>query len=246
MANSPHLNDTVFISCVGIPELDEQDTALYFTKVVNEVVGKVKVGLPKGAVSGWIHKTRVHKAVGMLLVEVGDFVSEAATLDPLAKSITQFCRLIVPDDYIRFIKVRSLAELKVYWDQNHGAYQYVILIAHGEKGVVCTALDGCKPPGDWCAVFEGTGVDPKNFLFSVCMAGHSAFASKFSNSPVCNYYIGPYQSVNSAISSQFIQSFFSFRFVGGQKEDTAFRNGRKATADGTSFRLWRAGKLDMK
>lgn len=246
MPKPPHLNDSVFVSCMGIPQLDEQDTALYLTKVVEETDGQVKVDLPNGEVSNRIHKTRVHQAVGMLTVEVGDFVSEAATLDPLAKSIVQFCRLLVPDDYIRFIKVRSLAELKSYWEKNHGAYQYVILIAHGDKGVVCTAMDGCKPAADWRAVFEVPDVAPKNFLFSVCKAGDSAFARGFSKSPACSYYIGPYQSVNSAISSQFIQSFFSFRFVGGQKEDTAFRNGRKATADGTSFRLWRNGKLDMK
>lgn len=246
MCKPPHLNDAVFISCFGIDELDEQDTALYRTKVVEESVGQVKVDLPKGAVSKWIHKTRVHRAVGMLLIEIGDFVTEAATLDPLAKSITQFCRLIVPDDYIRFVKVRSLAEIKSYWDSNHGAYQYVILIAHGDKGVVCTAMDGRKPASAWRAVFEGADVVAKNFLFSVCKAGDSAFARDFSKSPVCNYYIGPYQSVKPAISSQFIQSFVSFRFVGGQKENTAFRNGRKATADGTSFRLWRGGKLNMK
>jgi hypothetical protein len=112
MATAPHINDDVFVSCAGIPELETYETALYRARVVEESDRQIKVSLPGGAVSKFIHKSRAHARVGTLIFELGDFDSEAPTLDPLAKSITQFCRLLVPDDYIRFIKVRSMAECR--------------------------------------------------------------------------------------------------------------------------------------
>jgi hypothetical protein len=82
MPTAPNLHDHVFVSCAGIPELESYETALYRTTVVEERERTIRVHLPGGAVSRFIHKTRAHAKVGMLVLEIGDFISEAPTLDP--------------------------------------------------------------------------------------------------------------------------------------------------------------------
>ncbi|PND54337.1 hypothetical protein CRM90_28405 [Mycobacterium sp. ENV421] len=53
--------------------------------------------------------------LGFVLVRIGDFLTEATLLDPLAKSVLQYLRLMLPDDLITFLKVRTLNELQEWW-----------------------------------------------------------------------------------------------------------------------------------
>ncbi|MDQ3434530.1 MAG: hypothetical protein M3481_07615, partial [Actinomycetota bacterium] len=54
-----------------------------------------------------VHDSRI----GFLIIRVGDLVTESALLDPLAKSVLQFLRLLVPDDHVRLVNVRTMSEL---------------------------------------------------------------------------------------------------------------------------------------
>ncbi|HEY7959682.1 MAG TPA: hypothetical protein VID20_06440, partial [Sphingomicrobium sp.] len=81
-------------------------------------------------VSEWIATSKCHRNIGLLIFCIGDLETETALLDPLYKSVTQFCRLLAPDDHLRFYKIRSVEELRTIWAREHAAYSHVVLIGH--------------------------------------------------------------------------------------------------------------------
>jgi hypothetical protein len=89
---------------------------------------KIDVG---GGATELIASSLCHRNIGVLLLSIGDLETENTLLDPLSKSILQFCRLLVSDDFIHAYKVRSLNEISVLWGKSHRAYSHVILVGHG-------------------------------------------------------------------------------------------------------------------
>jgi hypothetical protein len=245
MANKLKVGETVYVPCVAFPELMENETALYKTKVLSlsPNARSVNVQLPHGAVSTPIGVGRVHRDVGILIIEIGDFISEAATLDPLAKSVLQFCRLLVPDDHLRLLKVRSIFELEMFWKINHAAYSHVILIGHGDKDVIPFALEGDAEVLDWESTLGSAKTLPKVFVSLACKTGFKSFGGEFSKLKFCKDFMGPFQSVHSAVASQFCQSFLTFHFLDGKTTKIAFNLASKNVPNGVSFRLWHNGKL---
>jgi hypothetical protein len=243
MANALKENDTVYVPCSAFIELERHDTALYKTQVASVNKSSVSVKLPGGVISEYIGTSRVHSDVGILLIEIGDFESEAATLDPLAKSVLQFCRLLVPDDQLRSVKVRSLIELKKFWDQNHGAYSHVILIGHGDRSSLMFAVDGDVPVPNLAATFNVKKAKPKLFISLACETGYQSFGGEFSKEPICKDLLGPFHSVHGAVASQFCQTFLTSHFLDGRTTKVAFNHARACVPGGISFRLWHNGNM---
>jgi hypothetical protein len=133
VANNLNINDKVYVPSSRISELNNHPVALYKTTVVDSANCKVKVSLPKGGVTGWIGAGLVHRDVGVLIITIGDYETETGLLDPLAKSVLQFCRLLVPDDQVWAFKLRGINELKIFWSRDQAAYSHVVLIAHGRQ-----------------------------------------------------------------------------------------------------------------
>ena len=115
MSGKLQVGETIYVPCSRIEALIDRGVSLYRTKVVEVEGQRAKVDLPGGKTSEWIGFPLLHRNVGILIVNVGDFYSEHNLLDPLAKSVGQFCRLLVPEDQIRQVRVRSLAELENFW-----------------------------------------------------------------------------------------------------------------------------------
>ena len=132
----------VYVPCMLVPELKDQNTALYRTKISSVAGNSASVELPTGIVSAPIGVSRLHSDVGILIISIGDFISESALLDPLTKSVLQFCRLLVPDDQVFAVKVRSVAELQKYWSKNQAAYTHIVLVGHGDKDGLGFGVDG--------------------------------------------------------------------------------------------------------
>ena len=131
MAKNLSLNDTVYVPRCCVSGLEGAGVALCKRSVLELDGKKVRVQLHNGDASEWVGSSLVHKEVGILVVNIGDFETEDILLDPLAKSVAQFCRLLVPDDQIRSIRVRSLDELKQFWVKEQAAYSHVIWVGHG-------------------------------------------------------------------------------------------------------------------
>ncbi len=243
MANALKIGDTVYVPCSALPELLEHDTALYKTKVVSLVKKSITIKLPDGTESAKIGSSRVHRDVGLLLIEIGDFLTEASTLDPLAKSVLQFCRLLVPDDQVRQVKVRSKAELQQFWEKNEGAYSHVILVGHGDKELLAFAVDGDVKVPDVAATFKKRKARPKLFISLACKTGFQSFGGELSKEAICKDFIGPFHSVHSAVASQFCQTFLTSHFLDGKSTKVAFNHARDCVPGGVSFRLWHKGTM---
>lgn len=201
MAKSLKVGDTVYIPCSVCEALIDHDTALYRTEVRSIDRRSVTIKLPDGTASPKIGASRVHRDVGILLIAIGDFMTEAATLDPLAKSVLQFCRLLVPDDQVRTIKVRSVAELKKFWKKNEGAYSHVILVGHGDRDLLGFAVDGDVKVPELANTFRKKGARAKLFISLACKTGFQSFGGEFSRETICKDFLGPFHSVHSAVAS---------------------------------------------
>lgn len=243
MANKFKVNDIVYVPCSAFLELNEYDTALYRTTVLSTTKNSISVKLPDGSASPNIGVSRVHRDVGILLIEIGDFISESATLDPLAKSVLQFCRLLVPDDQLRTIKVRGRTELRKFWEVNQGAFSHVILVGHGDQDLLAFAVDGDVKTADVAATFKVRKAKPKLFVSLACKTGFKAFGGEFSKEAICRDFLEPFHSVHGAVASQFCQTFFASHFLDGKTVKVAFNHAREAVPGGVSFRLWHKGAL---
>jgi hypothetical protein len=244
VAKNLNVGDRVYIPCAHLQGLPEQPSALYRTEVAEVGPRSIRVNLPAGAVSDWIGNGLAHKDVGILIVTIGDYQTELTLLDPLAKSVLQFCRLLVPDDQLRSLKVRSIAEFRRFWGDVQAAFSHVILIAHGRKNGIRFGDDWINPD-ELDNVLRVWGASPKLFISLGCQTGYQEFAGALSRQAICGSAIAPFQSVHGAVASQFCQSFLTSHFIEGKSIGVAFKKARTSVVGGASFRLWKSGGLEL-
>ncbi len=236
-------NDKIFVPASRIPGLEGHPSAFYKTRVVEVRNRKVKVNLQGETVSDWIGTGLCQKNVGILVFTIGDLETETGLLDPLAKSVLQYCRLLVPDDYLLLYKVRSLAELKCIWIKNQAAYSHVIVVGHGSPDGIKFSVDGWVKSDALETTLKIHGAPKKVFISLCCQTGYKAIGGKLSKMPICSHFIGPFHSVHGAVASQFVQTFLAFHLLEGESIGVAFKHARKYTPGSTSFRLWTNGNL---
>src|SRR5687767_8985654 len=120
----------VYVPAACLPDPDSQAYALVRRKVLKQAKRSVTVDIGEGE-SVSVGSMRVHdRRLGFLVLKVGDFATEDTLLDPLAKSVVQFLRLLLSDSHVRGLSVRTLDELDAFWGSNHNAYSHVVLIGH--------------------------------------------------------------------------------------------------------------------
>lgn len=184
-------------------------------------------------------------SLGFLVLRVGDFGSEATLLDPLAKSVLQFLRLLVPDNDVRAVSLRTLAELDEHWTSHHAGTSHVILVGHGSTDSVLFVGDGPVTGSELAARLASLApaTPPKVFLSLACLTGHAAFAKPFSKSPVCRDLIAPFHSIHGAAASQFCQSLLAEHLLAGRELPYAHARAATSVVGGVSFRRWRHGSI---
>src|SRR5262245_43992415 len=69
-----------------------------------------------------IASSLLHESVGVCIVRIGDFQSEHTVMDPICKSLLNFLRIVLPDDCIKFVGLRTLAELEEVFEREASAY----------------------------------------------------------------------------------------------------------------------------
>ena len=237
------VGDRVYVPCMLVPQLIDQGTALYRTKVASRAGNSACVELPGGATSQPIGVSRLHSDVGILIINIGDFLSETSLLDPLSKSVLQFCRLLVPDDQVASVKVRSVAELRAYWLKNHRAYTHIVLIGHGDKDGLGFGVDGDVDMDGLESLFKYRGAKPKSFISLCCKTGYADFGKTFSSFAVCKTFAAPFNSVHGATASQFCQTMLTWSLLEGRTTTVAFKSARSSVPGAVSFRLWKNGEL---
>jgi hypothetical protein len=186
----------------------------------------------------------VHKSsLGFLVLQVGDFCTEATLLNPLGKSVLQFMRLLVPDPDLRSVSLRTIAELREHWAAYHAATSHVILIGHGSGTGLTFVGDGHVVAAEIARHLEEAAgpTSPKSFVSLACLTGRTAFGRPFSKNPICRDYIAPFQSVHGAAASQFVQSLFTEHLLDGVEIPYAYDRVAKDLVGARRFRRWRDG-----
>lgn len=239
MTRNLRQGDTVYVPCSKFSELEAYPTAFYQTRVVEIENRSIKVNLPNQIVSDFFGMSLAHPNIGLMIISIGDFETEETLLNPLSKSILQYARLLMPDDTIRHIKLRSLAELKTIWRQDQEAYSHIVFIGHGKPDGIKFGVDG------WVSaetlnteVIRVWGGSKKTIISLCCKTGYKSFGGAVSSFPQCNYFLGHYHSVHGAVASQFCQTFLAYHLLEGKTVVVAFKKARETVPGSTSFRLW--------
>lgn len=243
MASNIQIGDEVYVCRSRLPTVNDQTKAFYKTQVVGRQDRSVSVRLPDGTNSSFVSTKFVHHRVGVAVLAFGDFASEGTLLDPLAKTVLQYCRLLFgDDDYVRFIKLRTAAELNLVCDQRQlSPYDHIIILGHGAKGgSLCGAL-GNIPAEALRTTFEQHNPLPWDFSFLCCYLGRNAFAQTFSASPACKSLVAPFNAVHGAVSAQFVQTYLIKLLLEGETTAVAHRHASASTPPKSQFRLWRNG-----
>ena len=238
MATGLAVGDTVYVPCSRVRGLENTGVSLYRSEVVEVSHSRVRVGVQDGSTSDWIGASLVHKSVGILVLRIGDFETEQTLLDPLAKSVTQFCRLLLPDDQVRAVRVRSLDELQQLWQREQAAYSHVIWIGHGSEAGINFGVGGWVDAETLGRTLRVYGAPRKIYISLCCKTGYKSFGSALSRTTMCNRFLGPFHSVEGAVASQFCQTFLASHLLEGRTVGVAFRKARGSVPGSTSFRLW--------
>ncbi|MGA3824804.1 MULTISPECIES: hypothetical protein [Pseudomonas] len=237
------IGEKVFVPCSRIKGMDDLPSVFWPTTVRSVKGRSITVDLRGGVESEEIGSSLCHKNLGLLILTVGDLKTEPTLLDPLAKSILQYCRLLVPDDYIRAYKIRSLEELKTVWSTEQDNCSHLIIIGHGSQAGIDFANNGwCNPAQIEDAI--GPLKSLKKVAISLCCkTGYKSVGGKLSDIDVFSHFIAPFHSVHGAVASQFTQSFLAFHLLEGETTKVAFKHASNSTPGSISFRLWEKGKL---
>lgn len=237
------VGESVYVPASRFEGMEDLSSVVWRTQVVDAEPAKVKIQLRDGTVSEWIGSSLCHRNIGILILTLGDLSTEDTLLDPLAKSVLQYCRLLVPDDQVKAYKIRSLRELTSIWGKEHALYSHVIFVGHGSANGFCFSNDGWANPEQLQRALHKRGALKKVFISLCCQTGFQAVGGVLSKMALCSEFIAPFHSVHGAIASQFAQTFLAFHLLQGETTGVAFKHARENTPGSTSFRLWRKGRL---
>lgn len=243
MARNIQNGDDVYVCRSRLPTVNDQSKAFFKTTVVARQDRSVSVRLPNGANSDFISTKFVHHRVGVAILALGDFQSESTLLDPLAKTVLQFCRLLFgDDDYVRFLKIRTDQELELLCQSRQlTPYEHIVIIGHGGKdGAICGAISDIAV-SRLREILEINNPAPWDFSFLCCYLGRKAFGDVFSKSQICKSMVAPYNAVHGANSAQFVQTYLVKLLLEGETIAVAHRHASDSTPKGSKFRLWRGG-----
>jgi len=236
------IGDQVYVRRSLLDLEDDDISPFYRTTIRVRQDRSVQVDKPDGNLSGRIATSKVATNFGVLIIRIGDF-NEDGLLDPLAKSVLHYCRMLLPGDSVRLIELRTEAELITLWQMLHGMCEQVVLVGHGDAGGFLFGNENVAP-AQLAEIFSAPNPTPKEFISLGCQTGKAEFGKVFSAAPCASEFIAPFHSVHGCIASLFTQTYLSERLLGSYSAKVAFRHARDDLLGAVSFRLWRNGNLE--
>ncbi|MFG1271671.1 hypothetical protein [Xanthobacter flavus] len=235
------IGDQVFVAR-SVLKLDANDISPFYRTVVRARKNRsVQVDMPGG---GWSHSISTSKLIrnfGVLIIRIGDF-NEDGLLDPLAKSILHYCRMLLPGDSVRLIELRTEGELATFWDTHHGMCRQVVIVGHGAPSGFLFGTTNVTPQR-LVQIFDAPNPTKKEFISLGCETGYMQFGKIFSQARCVSHFIGPFHSVHGCVASLFTQTYFNERLIACRSERVAFKHARSNLKGAASFRLWENGNL---
>lgn len=223
---------------------DEYPFSMASTTIREITRRSVKVDLRDGSLSDDIPLSIVRKKLGILIIEIGDYKTEETLLTPLKKSILQFTRLLLSDDYIKSYTIRTPGELKHIWTAQHIVTSHLILVGHGNAQSILFGEDTNIKADELIKLLsteQGIG-EAKQIISLCCKTGSKTFGGTISGNPNIESFIGPASSVHGAIASQFCQSYLTYLFLQGYVSSTAYEYAKAANPGTSDFAFWRKTK----
>lgn len=193
------IGDQVYVprSVLG---LDDDGVSPFFrTTIRSRNDRSVEVDLPDGALSTHVATSKLAKNFGVLVVRIGDF-NEDGLLDPLAKSVLHYCRMLLPGDSVRLIELRTESELSTLWGIHHGMCEQVILVGHGAPDGFLFG-DQNVSPTRLVEIFGAPNPNSKEFISLGCQTGYQRFGKAFSVAPFVSHFVAPFHSVHGCVAS---------------------------------------------
>lgn len=236
-----NIGDNVYVprSLLG---LDQNDVSPFYRTIVRDRANRsVRVDLPDGGLSDLIATSRISENFGILIVRVGDF-NEEGLIDPLAKAILNYARMLLPGDSVRLVELRTTAEFSVFWARYHGMCKQVIFIGHGSDQGFYFGNDEVQA-ADFVNLIEGPAPAPKEYMSLACKTGYAAFGQAVSQSPAVSRFIAPFHSVHGCVASLFASTYLHERILASCSPKVAFNHARSDLLGAASFRLWTNGNL---
>lgn len=245
MPKNLNVGDTVFVPYSKFdPEFLERPKPFFETSICSVEERSVRVTLPDGEESHLIGSAVVHKNIGILIIQIGDFISEQTLLNPLSKTVLQYCRLLLgDDDFVKFEKCRTLGEFKYILESYSNLYQMIVLIGHGTKDSLIFGMNNKINASIIKVAFTTHFTSKKSIVSLCCKTGQKQFAGKVSKSEMIESFIAPFHSIHGVIASQFIQTYLANHLLNGMTDKTAFNRSVAAVACKTKIRFWQKGKL---
>lgn len=241
MSKNLQVNEEVYVPLNRLGVDRTGISAFLHTKVLAVRNRTVTVDLLDNGATADVASSAVHRNVGVCIFAVGDIDTEPTLIEPLRKSVLQYCRLLLPQPSLLLYSIRSIAELRTFWQRDHALCSHVILIGHGSGTGLDFAVDGLVGPKELGALFADGGATPKQFLSLCCETGRSSFAAPFSQASRCQTFIAPFQSVHGAIASQFLQTYFGHHLLDGKSSKVAYNKAQADIPSGIKFRFWYEG-----
>jgi hypothetical protein len=237
------VGESVLVPARALSNPNDEPYGLVERKVLAQNERSIRVDDTPGETIEVASRLVHSSALGFLVLRVGDLRTEPTLLDPLAKSVVQFLRLLVPDYDLQFVRLRTLSELDRHWTLCHGGTSHVILVGHGDNARLSFVDEGEVSGKAFAARLQTLSPDtpPKTFISLACKTGLAAFGKPFSESPICRNFIGPIDEIPAAAASQFCQALLSEHLLDGVEIPWAFRRAGQRVVGGRRFRRWRDG-----
>lgn len=238
MATKFHVGDQVWVPSTKL------GGSLPYALTSREVKGQrnrsVTVDAQGGATVN-VSSRLVHpNTLGFLILTLGDFATEATLLDPLAKSTLQFMRILVPDDVLHSVKLRTENELRQYMQLHGRGISHVILIGHGTANSLVTAA-GRMEATSFVSAMDTYSVD-RTLISMACKTGQKGFSGVVSSADGWRDCVAPHQEIQGAGASLYAQFLLHTHLLHGHEFKASARLADAAT-EGIKFRHWRNGRL---
>lgn len=244
--NMPKFNvgDCVHVPASKYPELSDYRYAFYKAKV--ESVNDRTITFCRDRETLICPISKVHSNLGILIVSIGDFDSESTLIDPLSKSILHFVRLLLDDDSLKFLKIRTVDELRSFWENNHSSFSHIILIGHGNPDGISFIDNRILNAKDLAKLLEkpcNNNTEQKIIISLCCKTGSFTFSKELSKSSVCGWLLASKDNIHGANASQFCQTFLTNHLLNGQTSKVAFKKSRGQVLGSAGMRLYKNGSL---
>lgn len=148
----------------------------------------------------------------MLIITLGDYESEIITLDPIAKSILYFGKLIHRDDCLRYFKIRSEKAFQDVLIKYGKCHDVIILNGHGTDHSFIFGRDKkeTRDAKKFISYFPEDFGREKIIISLSCNTGSENLGLQISQQKkYCKAFIGPNNNLQGAIASQYCQTFLS-------------------------------------